>query len=709
MNNSFNEQYSGMEPILERYIAILKVRSPVIFIFLGFLVVTALVATVVSTREYAAQAVVEVMPIAPKVMDVDEVETLGAGTKDIARLYYGTQKRIVKSNTVLQKALDKLRTEHNITSFDEEEKPLEALRDKMTLVMNPETTLFVIRIIDEDAEHAALFANVIATVYMQNNIERGQSAIKEALKWLEKEHERYRKEKMAADEKVHEYKFENDLVGIEEQYNSAMSRLRMVHELSNKTHNELLTIIAEYDQLKRQSKQGYWRVLAKEYGQEDQTLQSILLNEAALVQELNKLQVYYLPKHPEVKRIKTELVGMEKLIKQEVANLIEIKGSDAKILENQELILQEELKHVKEEIKDIDKKMIELEFLMAEATRNEMIYKDLDDRLSQVDLSQFMSANNIRFVDRAAVDFDHVRPNLVQNLLLAIILGLLGGGGLAFLFEFLDNSIKTTEDLENILGVPLLGVVPSIPPEDLITITSNRERSIYAYTRQRSPVAESLRSIRTNIKFRTGNNEQLTLLVTSAVPREGKSFMSSNLASVMAMSGQRVLLVDADLRRPSVHRLFDLSDEQGLSDVLLGEKSLHTVIQQSHVPNLDVVAAGVTPPNPNELLGGEIMKNLRSLAHEYDVVIIDSPPATAVADPMVLSPLVDGVVLVVEANETRRPVVQQAVMRLQNVNANLLGGVVNKFDSKKSGYGYYYYYADYGYYAEDDVDSHKIS
>ena len=118
--------------------------------------------------------------------------------------------------------------------------------------------------------------------------------------------------------------------------------------------------------------------------------------------------------------------------------------------------------------------MIELEFLMAEATRNELIYKDLDDRLSQVDLSQFMSANNIRFVDRASVDFDHVRPNLVQNLLLAIILGILGGGGLAFLFEFLDNSIKTTEDLENILGVPLLGVVPSIPQEDLMTIISNQ-------------------------------------------------------------------------------------------------------------------------------------------------------------------------------------------------------------------------------------------
>ena len=178
--------------------------------------------------------------------------------------------------------------------------------------------------------------------------------------------------------------------------------------------------------------------------------------------------------------------------------------------------------------------------------------------------------------------------------------------------------------------------------------------------------------------------------------------MSSNLASVIAMSGKRVLLLDADLRRPSIHRLFDLSDEYGLSDVLLGEMELSAVLQHSHVPNLDVVSAGPIPPNPNELLCNEIMKSIRERAGDYDVMIIDSPPATAVADPMVLSPLVDGVILVVEANETRRPVVKEAIARLKNVKANILGGVVNKFDSRRSGYGYYYYYADYGYYTEDE-------
>lgn len=698
----------GVEPLLEKYLSVLKVRRKIIFIFAGFLVCTAMIATALAKKVYASRSVIEVMPVAPKVMEMDEVESLGAGTKDLARLYYGTQHRILKSNTVMKKVLETLQTEHGITDFDDMDDPIDVLREKLTLIMHSETTLFVISVEDHDPNKAALYANVIAEVYMQNNLERGQAATKQALQWLEKELARYRQEKLSADEKVHEYKFDNNLVGIEAQYNSVLSRMKLIHDLDNDTQNKLLTLNVEYKQFSDTLKNGDWRVLATKEMTKQSTLESFVSKEAELQKELNKIQVYYLPSHPEVKQLQTEITGLQNLIREELQKILSIKESEIRYLKNQQKALETELATIKDEIKDIDKKMIDLEFLMAEATRNENIFNDLDSRLSQVDLSQFMSANNIRFVDKAEPDLIPVRPNLVQNLALSILLGLIGGAGLAFLLEFLDNSIKSTEDLENMLGMPLLGVVPSIDPEDMSLISSNRERSIYSFTRQRSPVAESLRSIRTNIRFRTGNKDPLFLLVTSAVPREGKSFTSSNLSAVMAMSGQKVLLIDADLRRPSVHRLFELSDEYGMSDVLLGERSISSVVQHSHVPNLDIVVAGPTPENPNELLGNAIMKNIRNIVGDYDVVIIDSPPVNAVSDPMVLSPLVDGVVLVVEANETKRPVVRQAITRLQNVNSNVLGGVVNKFDSKRSGYGYYYYYVDYGYYAEDDVTS-KIS
>ena len=484
--------------------------------------------------------------------------------------------------------------------------------------------------------------------------------------------------------------------------------MRLIHDLHNQTQSELVTLSVETEQFQRALNAGLWRVLASQEMNTSSTLQSYLDKEAELQKQLNKMLVYYLPTHPEVIEAQGEIDGLRALVQKELRATLTQKETVLTQLEEKKKALDAEMVRIKEEMKSIDKKMIELEFLTAEATRNETIFNDLDSRLSQVDLSQFMSANNIRFVDRAEADFEPVSPNMAQNIALSILLGLLGGAAMAFLLEFLDNSIKTTEDLEQMLGMPLLGVVPVIDPEDMAMIPSNRERAIYSFTRQRSPVAESLRSIRTNIKFRTGNKEQLLLLVTSAVPKEGKSFTSSNLSAVMAMSGQRVLLIDADLRRPSIHRLFEMTDDFGTVDLLTGERTIQELVQPSHVPNLDIIVAGPTPENPNELLGNGVLRNIKTLAVDYDVIVIDSPPATAVSDPMVLSPLVDGVVLVVEANQTRRPVVQQAINRLRNVNANLLGGVVNKFDSNRSGYGYYYYYADYGYYQEDDVDTQKI-
>jgi polysaccharide biosynthesis transport protein len=700
----------GIEPLLEKYLAILNIRRKVIFIFASVLVVTAVIATLFAEKVYASRAVIEVMPVAPKIMEMEEVETLGArtGSKDFVRLYYGTQHRIVKSNTVIGKVLERIRTDHGVTSFDEAEDPVEKLRSKMRLIMHSETTLFVIRVEDSDPELAALIANTIAEVYMENNLERGQAATKQALNWLEKELKRYRQQKLAADERVHEYKFENDLVGIEEQHNSVLDQMRLVHDLHNKTQTELVTLTVERDQFQNALGAGLWRVLSSQEMESSPNLTSYLDKEADLQKQLNKMLVYYLPSHPEVIELQSEIDGLRALVKEELTASLAQKETALIHLEEKKSALEVEMVRIKDQIKNFDRKMIELEFLTAEATRNETIFNDLDSRLSQVDLSQFMSANNIRFVDRAEPDFEEVSPNIIQNVVLSIVLGLLGGAALAFLLEFLDNSIKSTEDLEKMLGMPLLGVVPIIDPEDMALIPSNRERAIYSFTRQRSPVAESLRSIRTNIKFRTGNKEQLLLLVTSAVPKEGKSFTASNLSAVMAMSGQRVLLIDADLRRPSIHRLFEMTDDFGTVDLLTGGKTITELVQPSHVPNLDIIVAGPTPENPNELLGNGVLRNIKALASEYDIIVIDSPPATAVSDPMVLSPLVDGVVLVVEANQTRRPVVQQAINRLKNVNANLLGGVVNKFDSTRSGYGYYYYYADYGYYAEDDVDAQKI-
>ena len=187
--NQYDDNDLGIEPLLEKYLAVLKIRRQVIFIFAGVLVLTAVVATSLVEKVYASRAVIEVMPVAPKIIDMDEVETLGAssGTKDFVRLYYGTQHRILKSNTIMNKVLERLKEEEGMKKILDADDPVEKLRSKMKLIMHSETTLFVIRIEDTSPELAALIANTIAEVYMENNLERGQSATKQALQWLDKE------------------------------------------------------------------------------------------------------------------------------------------------------------------------------------------------------------------------------------------------------------------------------------------------------------------------------------------------------------------------------------------------------------------------------------------------------------------------------------------------------------------------------------------
>ena len=251
--------------------------------------------------------------------------------------------------------------------------------------------------------------------------------------------------------------------------------------------------------------------------------------------------------------------------------------------------------------------------------------------------------------------FEKVRPRLTTNLPMAFLIGLLGGIALAFFMEYVDATIKSREDLEEVVGVPFLGAVPVLTTSDLLSLESDRDRSIYVNARPRSTAAEALRSIRTNILFRTPDNQpQKRLLIASAVPREGKSFISSNLATIIAMTGSRVLLIDADLRRPTQHKLFGITNDIGLSTVLIGERPLEQCVQRTHVKGLDLLASGPRPPNPAELLGGESMEQLIETNTAYDFVIIDSSPIGAVADPLILSRFVDGVLMVIESNKTNR-------------------------------------------------------
>jgi capsular exopolysaccharide synthesis family protein len=281
--------------------------------------------------------------------------------------------------------------------------------------------------------------------------------------------------------------------------------------------------------------------------------------------------------------------------------------------------------------------------------------------------------------------------------LLAVILGLLGGIGLAFAAEQLDTSITTQEQVEEQLGLTFLGIIPSVARND-----DGSAQDLIVHTQPKSAAAECLRAVRTNLLFMSPEKPLRMLLVTSSGPQEGKTTTATSLAVTMAGSGNRVLLVDADMRRPRVHRIFGAPNSAGLSSLILGDGTLDAAVLATEIPGLQILPCGPVPPNPAELLHTEAFRKvLAEMALRFDRVIIDSPPIGVVADAAVIGAHVDGTVVVLKAGRTSRDVARQAVRQLKDVNAPIFGAVLNDLDLSTQKYGQYGYYYRYGYYYSD--------
>jgi len=270
--------------------------------------------------------------------------------------------------------------------------------------------------------------------------------------------------------------------------------------------------------------------------------------------------------------------------------------------------------------------------------------------------------------------------------------------------EKLDNTFKGQDDVESILGVSFLGIVPSIVDASMMGPSKNAAyaRDLYVHSHPKSSVAECCRSIRTNLLFMSPDKPLKKLLVTSSGPQEGKTTVATSLAIAMAQSGNRVLLVDTDMRRPRLHRAFGIANEVGISSAIVGEMPIESCIKSTEVPGLSVLPCGPIPPNPTELLHAERFRKLvEVLSDQFDRIIFDSPPLGAVADAAVLATQADAALLVLKGGKTTYPEARRAIDSLTGVNAFVAGAVLNDLDLENREYGYYYYYYRQGYYAEE--------
>ncbi len=327
-------------------------------------------------------------------------------------------------------------------------------------------------------------------------------------------------------------------------------------------------------------------------------------------------------------------------------------------------------------------------------------YSSLLASAQQAKIAEAQATNNLVVSEPAIVPEDPVRPRTLTNTLLAAVIGAMLAIGAAFLIEYLDDTVKTPDDIERVSGLSTLGAIARLKD-------AGGTRQLIAWLRTKAPESEAYRTLRTNIQFSSVDKPIRTLLVTSSSPGEGKSMTTANLAVVLAQTSQKVIVVDTDLRRPVLHKVFGVPNNTGLTTALLAGEAWTAGehLQPTEIENLMLLPSGPIPPNPSELLGSHRMGHLiQALANEADIVIFDSPPVLAVTDATVMARQVDGVLVVADAGRTKEGALASAANELQKTGANVLGVALNRLDARR-GYNYYYYY----YYSEDETGERRRS
>lgn len=428
---------------------------------------------------------------------------------------------------------------------------------------------------------------------------------------------------------------------------------------------------------------------------EDTVLSGLGQQLAGLKSKKSSLLTDLTEDHPQVQAVDQEINSVGEqiagILKQTITNI------DARLKK-----LDEVVKTYDGQIANLPGAERDLAELMRSSEVTSQIYTFLLEKKEEARIAMASTISNIRVIDWAVTPHGQIKPNIRLNLLLGALAGLLLAIGVAFFLEFIDDSLKSVEEIERLIRKPIYGVIPRIPesrkekeeeapravPYNLVTQNSPK-----------SPISEAFRSLRTNIHFADPDRKLSTLLITSAGPSEGKSTIVTNLAVTFANINRRTLLIDCDLRKPNVHNIFQISRDPGLTNVLLNEKDWRDVLIETSVPNLFVIPSGPIPPNPTELLGSQHIKDLIvTLQQNFELILFDSPPVLAVTDAAILSSAVDSTLLVVELGRSRASGVYRAIDLLDKVNAKLLGIVTNNiYAGYRYDYGYYsyyYYYAD---------------
>lgn len=582
----------------------------------------------------------------------------------------------------------------------------------------PKTRILEIRFTNSDPQLAARVVNTLINVYIEQNFKTRFESAMQTSDWLSKQLSDLQLKVEASQEKLVRYQREHGILGIDEKQNIVTQKL-------DELNRELTE--AEADRIQKEAR---YRLIANGNAELLSNMDSTSLlsklhaQEVDLKTQIAQAEVHLGPAHPHIIELNSQLKLVQKASQGEVDKLAGRIKSEYLTAAQRESMLRAAMDQQKQQANTLNESAIEYTLLRRDVDSNRQLYEGLLQRLKEASVSAGLRSSNIRIVDPARVPLSPARPDRRRNVMLALAMGLVGGVVLAFVLESLDNTVRTPEQAQQLSGIPPLGIIPAmnsdsairrLTPKVLAALPAEKkgealgeEVELASHNRPRSDVAESYRALRTSILLSASGAPPKVILVTSALPQEGKTTTSINTAIVLAQNGAKVLLVDADMRRPSVHRVFGVNSKVGLSTLLAGSTSFEeSTLTSSDVPNLTLLPAGPQPPQPAELLHSESMKrSLTQWREQYDHIVIDSPPALSVTDSVLLSVQADTVVLVIRAASTRKAALRRACDLLGQVNAQVMGFVMNGVDVNSPDFDNCYYYGSkyggYGRYGEEE-------
>lgn len=706
--------YPEEEIHLRDYLQVILRRKWIVITFFIAVVTTVTIGTFMMKPQYKSTATIKIDKENPNILMFKDVYAVERPEED----YYQTQYKILKSRNLAKRVIRKMRLDSNpeftskkeelkVISFLKQDNPLKedgidsslvnSFINRIDVSPQQKSRLVNVSFTSYDPELSTKVTDSIARSFIELNIESKFEATQQARDWIEKQLDVMKAKLEQAEEKLNEYAAKNEIIFLDQGSNGNDSENVIIKRLSDLS-TDLTTATSDriykealYNEMRSGDPESSSLVIG------NRLIQSLKKDYATLISEYNQNLKTYKSDYPKMVRMKERINQIKKGIDIETKKIVSSIKRDYEAALRRESYLKSAFEEQKKEALDLNSRSVQYQILKREADTNKELYNGLLQRLKETGISASLTSSNIQILDRAEVPKSPYKPRKTLNILLSLIVGLFGGVGLAFFAEYLDNTIKTPEDIEKRVYMPSLGLVPlyhdnkkTLPVEFI------------SHSDSKSPLSEAYTSIRTFLLFSTAGKPPKVMMVTSPRREEGKTTTALNTAISLTKSNAKVVLIDADMRKPKLHKLFKVGNTSGLSSFLSGNKEFgEGLIKQTDIPGLDVLTSGPLTPNPAELLSSYRLRDLiEGLYPLYNFILFDTPPILGLADAVITSTLTDGVIMVVRSGQTPKEATQQAKRILESVNAKVLGVVLNAISESNLKYGYYsyykYYYQNYG-------------